>query len=504
MILYLLKSASCLALLLFFYHLVLEKEKMHIFNRYYLLFGVLLSLVIPFAAITISSVTDTTVVLEKEAFTPIITEDFTPILIEENPIDYTKYVIGLYLLVSSILVFRFGKNLYKIIKKINVNEKIKQENATLVLVDDNILPHTFWKAIFINKKDFKNGKIEKELFTHELTHVTQKHTIDVLLIEALQIVFWINPLFIFLKKAIQLNHEFLADSTVINTHKNTFQYQYLLLNKAAWNNEYYLASNLNYSLTKKRLKMMTTQSSKTIIWLKKLAVIPLLAGFVFLFAERVEAQEKKEVIEVTKTPINKKYIDSPIKNDVILSPNQYNIVPFETKPIKDNPINTNVGTITDIRLKLKNVNNLKIEYLNNDDAKNVKEVTPKEMKIYKTLLAKSKKNNIYKQKDILKMQDIYKRMSKKQKNSVENVSELIPPPPPPKPDWVYTYNRLASKVKKTSVNKKANLIYLKEIYNHKMKDEERAKVVAPEKLQVPPPPPKKKPSSFIKNVNKKN
>ncbi len=58
-------------------------------------------------------------------------------------------------------------------------------------------------------------------------------------------------MFFFIKKAIQLNHEFLADEKVINQHKNTFQYQYLLLNKAAWKNEYYLASNLNYSLTKK-------------------------------------------------------------------------------------------------------------------------------------------------------------------------------------------------------------------------------------------------------------
>jgi beta-lactamase regulating signal transducer with metallopeptidase domain len=48
----------------------------------------------------------------------------------------------------------------------------------------------------------------------------------------LQAVFWINPLFIFLKKAVQLNHEFLADENVIHKHRNTFQYQHLLLNKA--------------------------------------------------------------------------------------------------------------------------------------------------------------------------------------------------------------------------------------------------------------------------------
>ncbi|WP_439127504.1 M56 family metallopeptidase [Polaribacter sp.] len=304
MITYFLKSAACLALLLFFYHLVLEKEKMHTFNRYYLLFGVLVSFLIPFATITITAVPETAVILENEIVAPIIIEDFTPIAIEETPINYTKYLIGMYLLVSAILLFRFGRNLYKIIKKIKINQQVKQANATFVLVDDEILPHTFWNAIFINKTAYFNDEIEKELFTHELTHVTQKHTIDVLLIEVLQIVFWINPLFIFLKKAIQLNHEFLADSTVINTHKNTFQYQHLLVNKAAWNNEYYLASNLNYSLTKKRLKMMTTQSSKSIIWIKKLAVMPLLAVFVFLFAERVEAQEKQEIIEIIEEPIS--------------------------------------------------------------------------------------------------------------------------------------------------------------------------------------------------------
>lgn len=300
MISYLLKSASCLALLLFFYHFILEREKMHSFNRFYLLVGVLLSLAIPFATITIDTIAETNNFVEN--FTPetiVITENVAPLIIKET-IDYTTYFIGFYVLISSILLIRFGLNLFKIIKKININQKIKHENATLVLVDDKILPHTFWKAIFINKEEYHKGNIEEELFTHELTHVTQKHTIDVLLIELLQIIFWINPLFIFLKKAVQLNHEFLADDTVINQHKNTFQYQYLLLNKAAWNNEYYLASNLNYSLTKKRLKMMTTQSSQSKIWIKKLAVIPLIAGFVFLFAERIEAQEKEEIIEVVE------------------------------------------------------------------------------------------------------------------------------------------------------------------------------------------------------------
>jgi beta-lactamase regulating signal transducer with metallopeptidase domain len=305
MIDYLLKSASCLALLLLFYHLILEKEKMHIFNRFYLLGSVIFSLLVPFATLTVASTTEFTEAVQTILHTTASIDSIAPISIKES-FDYSLLFMGIYGFVSLILLLRFGKNVFKIIRKIKANKKIQHQTATLVLVEDNILPHSFWNAIFINKSEFEQGTIETELFTHELTHVTQKHTLDIVLIEMLHILFWINPLFIFLKKAIQLNHEFLADETVINQHQNTFQYQHLLLNKAAWNNEYYLASNLNYSLTKKRLKMMTTQSSRTKVLLKKLAVIPLFTGFVFLFAERVEAQENIEVIK-----------EVPSKNDLL-------------------------------------------------------------------------------------------------------------------------------------------------------------------------------------------
>jgi|GEM_PF-289416 len=310
MIIYILKSAACLALLLCFYHLVLEREKMHKFNRFYLLGSVLFSFLAPAFVIYIEAIPyffETTQNVQE--FYP---AEFTTTQVSiKEPFNYSLLFISIYILISCVFAVRFLSNLWKINQKIKLNEKINLAHATLVLVDDKILPHSFWKSIFINKEEYKNNKLEPELLTHELTHVTQKHTIDIILLELLQIIFWINPLFIFLKKAIQLNHEFLADNTVIKTHKNTIHYQHLLLNKAAWKNEYYLASNLNYSLTKKRLKMMTTQNSKTKVLLKKLAVIPLLAGFIFLFADRVEAQEKEKQEEIITI-----YEQEPLKHDI--------------------------------------------------------------------------------------------------------------------------------------------------------------------------------------------
>jgi len=302
MITYLLKSGLCLALLLAFYHLILEREKMHRFNRFYLLGSVLFSFIVPLIIIYVEPSNSP---FQEMQGTPLLINGTEGIKADASETsNIAIYFLTAYLTISGLFFIRFIKNLYHIIYKIHTNEVIKKKHANFIPVDDAILPHTFWNYIFINKSDFKKGAIEQELFTHELAHVTQRHTIDVLFIEIIQILFWFNPLFFVLKKAIQLNHEFLADDKVISAHNNISEYQSLLLNKAAWKNEYYLASNLNYSLTKKRLLMMKTSNSKASILIKKLALLPLLTGLVFLFADRVEAQTKKKKPEVVEIKVN--------------------------------------------------------------------------------------------------------------------------------------------------------------------------------------------------------
>ncbi|MEZ7993234.1 MAG: M56 family metallopeptidase [Flavobacteriaceae bacterium] len=408
---YLLKSGLCLALLLAFYHLVLEKEKMHRFNRFYLLGSVLFSFIAPSVIIYIEATNEINQLVTYSGKIVTTNQSFF-----DQYITIENILITIYTLVSLVFLIRFAKNLYHIIYKIRINEIIKSDFAKFVPVSDTILPHTFWNYIFINKEEYQTQQIEEELFTHELAHVTQRHTIDILLLEVLQIVFWFNTLFFLLKKAIQLNHEFLADDKVIASHNNISRYQSLLLNKTAWNNEYYLASNLNYSLTKKRLLMMTTKSLPTKVLLKKLAVIPLLTGFIFLFAERVEAQERKK------------------------------------------PTVAKINTQT-------------------------KRLSKKEMKEYVSLLKKGSKTKIYRLKEVKKMRSLYKGMSLKQQKNVTNIETVLPNPP--KMDIVFTYKRLADRIQKNKKNKKANAIYLKELYA-KMNVSQKKQV---KNFKIPPPPP---------------
>ncbi len=296
---FLLKSTLCLGLLFAVYSFLLEREKMHHFNRFFLLFSLVFSLAIPLITIPIYVETETIVIQNT-----IHTIQMPSVIIEEKT-DYLPIVLCcIYGLVTTVLLMRFVINLIKIKRKINSHITKKLQNSTLILLNEKILPHTFMTYIFINKEDYENRTIEDELYTHELTHVRQKHTLDILFIETLKTIFWFNPILILYKKAIQLNHEFLADEKVVKSYNNVPFYQNLLLEKASWNNTFYLASNLNFLVTKKRLIMMTKTASAKIILLKKIALLPLFTGLIYFLCAETVAQQKTESPQ-TQTPQTK-------------------------------------------------------------------------------------------------------------------------------------------------------------------------------------------------------
>ncbi|WP_426064539.1 M56 family metallopeptidase [Flavobacterium sp. DSP2-3-1] len=334
---FLIKSTITLLVLLAVYYLFLEKEKMHVFNRFYLLFSLVFSMVIPFITIdVIQEVPKPTVNLGNIQ----ILQGSAVVLEETNYLALGLW--SLYAVVTLILAVRFISNIIKISSKMKSNSPIEYKNAKLILVPEKTLPHTFLNAIFINETEYNNRQIEAELYTHELTHVTQKHTLDILFIEILKTIFWFNPVFIFYKKAIQLNHEFLADEKVVTSYNNVPFYQSLLLSKANENQTFYLASNLNYLITKKRLLMMTKTTSKTKALLKKAMLMPIIATLLFLLCTKVVAQETNVKKETTpkksenlfKTYYNKTTFKIKDEKGKIASEKKYNeLTPIEKKAI---------------------------------------------------------------------------------------------------------------------------------------------------------------------------
>jgi beta-lactamase regulating signal transducer with metallopeptidase domain len=309
---------------------VLEREKMHQFNRFYLLGSIVISLVIPFITfeiINIIAVVENIEPISLNTIPTALNENLTQesVIHLQESINYTPYILwGFYGLITFILIVRFVINCSKLISKSKSNPIIKYKNANLVLVDEKTLPHTFLNFIYINFQDYNNRNIEDELYTHELVHVNQKHTLDILFIEVLKVIFWFNPLFIFFKKAMQLNHEFLADEEIVKTYNNVPFYQNLLLQKGIGTQTIYLASNLNYLVTKKRLIMMTKSTSQTIAVLKKIAIIPILIGLIYFFCVEIIAQDK--IINIKSETKNSQITDKDKIRDRYYSGVYVNII----------------------------------------------------------------------------------------------------------------------------------------------------------------------------------
>ena len=285
------------------YKLWLENEKMFRFNRAYLLLSLVFSFVIPLQLISVRPLLGNTLsVIQLDG---VVIRTSNVVLNRDNSEQIITSVLSIiYLIVACLFLVRFIVNLYSFYKKIKSNNRKVLDNVKVVLIEEATLPHSFWKSIFINKEEFETGKIPLELIAHEKAHLQQKHTLDILFIEVLQIVFWFNPLLVLFKKAIKLNHEFLADEAVNKQFDSVTAYQKLLLNFASNKNTIALASNLNYLITKKRLIMMTKKESRFKMIFKVLMVSFVCVMSLFVFSSETIAQKVKDKSDYDKTIMN--------------------------------------------------------------------------------------------------------------------------------------------------------------------------------------------------------
>lgn len=285
MTLYLLKFSACLGLIYLFYKLCLEGENFHVFKRYFLLTGLVLSTLIPLISFEIpwyqEHVMEIVLPIKNANAIDGNIPTVEPIQPSNEPTVAMPIWFYIYGLILGVMLFRFLRGLYLITRKAVTNEKLVHQNAHLVLIEEKIAPFSFGNYIFLNKSIYQAKGIESDILLHELTHVRQKHTWDILFVELFLIAFWWNPILYLYKKAIQLNHEFLADREVL-AHTQVPTYQQLLLQNAT-GNALYLTSSSTFSITKKRFLMMTHHTSVTARILRGLACLPLIlvliAGF---------------------------------------------------------------------------------------------------------------------------------------------------------------------------------------------------------------------------------
>ena len=138
---------------------------------------------------------------------------------------------------------------------------------------------------------------------HELTHVTQYHSIDKIVIQLNLIAGWFNPFFWLLKKELDMIHEFIADKKSVE-HGDTASLAQMLLTTAYPGQQFPLTNPFFFSPIKRRLKMLTNVKNPSFSYARRIVVLPLLSIVVLLFSFRTK--EEKIIAPVSMMDTTKK------------------------------------------------------------------------------------------------------------------------------------------------------------------------------------------------------
>ncbi|MEX0291523.1 MAG: TonB family protein [Flavobacteriaceae bacterium] len=146
---------------------------------------------------------------------------------------------------------------------------------TRIIIANSSLAFSFFRSIFLGDKVME--KEHENIIQHELVHIEQRHSLDLIFFEIMRIVGWFNPLVYVYQSRISDLHEYIADARVAKTHKKE-QYQFLLSQVFQTENISFVNQFFKSSLIKKRIVMLQKSKSKKIWRLKYLFLVPVIMG----------------------------------------------------------------------------------------------------------------------------------------------------------------------------------------------------------------------------------
>ena len=274
MISYILQVVVFQLVFLLVYELLLKKETFFHYNRIYLLLAPLVSCVLPLLKIGMlqESFAAESLVLLPEVVIGGSSERMAETSAAASGLKLNwwllTYALG-FLLNLSLFLYKFRSlNRLFIHKKVSETSEMK-----LVLIPQSKIACTFFNTIFLGEEITKQER--EQILSHEIVHVRQRHTLDLLYFELWKILFWFNPLVYIYQSRISAVHEFLADAGVVKKVEKQQYYQQLLNSAFNTRDVSFVNQFFNYSLIKKRIAMLQRSRSTTVSKLKFLILLPL-------------------------------------------------------------------------------------------------------------------------------------------------------------------------------------------------------------------------------------
>lgn len=282
------------------YLLLLRKNRNYRLTRYYFLFTILFSTISPIHPINLGlsnpfnfktikiSVDSPTVVAVLDSSSQ--SNSFTARFMELN--NLLKIIKGIYLLVA---IFLFLKLIYRLIyisMMIATEQRyIDDTGQELFITTRTSNAFSFFDNIFINPNNFTYEE-KRLIIEHEKVHITQYHTIDLIIIELLLVFHWFNPFAYTLRKLMIESHEYIADEVVLSKGYDPHTYQNLLLSVISSKVLPFAGNQFSAFIIKKRLAMIGNNINDKRKKVSFLVVIPV--SMILFFTVSVFANVKTE------------------------------------------------------------------------------------------------------------------------------------------------------------------------------------------------------------------
>ncbi len=231
-----------------------------------------------------------------------------------------------------VLAVRFITQLLSLYRLHRQSKPMQLHQYFVRVIHGDINPFSFWKSIYINPDNHEPDEL-KAILAHEQVHVSEWHTLDILLGELSTIFYWFNPGVWLMKRAIRENIEFITDRKILQDGSDPKTYQYSLLNVTFNGSHNAIVNHFNTSTIKKRIMMMNSKKSSKINLTRYAILVPAVIALVLVFTVS-KAELGKQVVKGnavianainttinTITPISINHVTVATKRNLMILPN---------------------------------------------------------------------------------------------------------------------------------------------------------------------------------------
>jgi beta-lactamase regulating signal transducer with metallopeptidase domain len=270
LLLYVLKSIFISGAFLGYYRLALRNKNFNSYNRFYLLLSMTCSLVLPLFNFNWFTIYQQAIPVSPTHFNFITTQIAPANAPAFSWLTITGYLAGG---ISLLLIALFALNVIKVYQLKRRSAIVKMDGIDFINTNLEHAPFSFLNTLFWKASISLNEEYGKKIFKHELTHINQKHTLDIIFCQVVTALFWMNPFNWLIQKELKAIHEFIADKEAVGNN-NVEEFVKLLL-QAHYGKHFLNPTHaFYYSSIKRRLFMLTTTNSTTFSRARKLLVLP--------------------------------------------------------------------------------------------------------------------------------------------------------------------------------------------------------------------------------------